>query len=75
MAPVQGQSVNRHAITPQLLPARKHMSAVSFLAEVRKVAEQLEPDRARNAITMASVMIDEIRLRASARPLDGHDAT
>jgi hypothetical protein len=24
----------------------------------------------RNAITMASVMIDEIRLRAHARPLD-----
>jgi hypothetical protein len=25
---------------------------------------------ARNAITMASVMVDEIRLRAHARPLD-----
>jgi hypothetical protein len=41
--------------------------------EVRAVTEQLEPERARscrNAITMASVMIDEIRLRAHARPLD-----
>ena len=43
------------------------------LAEVREVTEQLEPERARscrNAITMASVMVDEIRLRAHARPLD-----
>jgi hypothetical protein len=43
------------------------------LDQVRKVTEQLEPERARscrNAITMASVMIDEIRLRAHARPLD-----
>ena len=41
--------------------------------EVRTVTEQLEPERARscrNAITMASVMVDEIRLRAHARPLD-----
>jgi hypothetical protein len=41
--------------------------------EVREVTEQLHPERARscrNAITMASVMIDEIRLRAHARPLD-----
>jgi hypothetical protein len=40
---------------------------------VRAVTEQLEPERARscrNAITMASVMVDEIRLRAHARPLD-----
>jgi hypothetical protein len=40
---------------------------------VRAVTEQLEPERARscrNAITMASVMLDEIRLRAHARPLD-----
>jgi hypothetical protein len=39
----------------------------------RKVTEQLEPERARscrNAITMAPAMIDEIRLRAHARPLD-----
>jgi hypothetical protein len=45
----------------------------TLLDEVRAVTEQLEPERARscrNAITMASVMIDEIRLRAHARPLD-----
>jgi hypothetical protein len=45
-----------------------------LVAEVRAVTEQLQPDRARscrNAITVASVMIDEIRLRAHARrPLD-----
>jgi hypothetical protein len=43
------------------------------LDEVRAVTEQLEPERARscrNAITMALVMVDEIRLRAHARPLD-----
>jgi hypothetical protein len=43
------------------------------LAEVRTVTEQLHPERARscrNTITMASVMVDEIRLRAHARPLD-----
>jgi hypothetical protein len=47
-----------------------------LLAEVRTVTEQLHPERARscrNAITMASVMIDEIRLRAHARPLDEHE--
>jgi hypothetical protein len=41
--------------------------------EVREVTEQLHPERARscrNAITMCSVMVDEIRLRAHARPLD-----
>jgi hypothetical protein len=41
--------------------------------EVREVTEQLAPERARscrNAITMAGVMVDEIRLRAHARPLD-----
>jgi hypothetical protein len=45
----------------------------THLAEVREMTEQLEPERARscrNAITMAAVMIDEIRLRAHARPLD-----
>jgi hypothetical protein len=44
-----------------------------LLEEVRTVTEQLHPERARscrNAITMAAVMIDEIRLRAHARPLD-----
>jgi hypothetical protein len=43
------------------------------LEEVRTVTEQLDPERTRscrNAITMASVMVDEIRLRAHARPLD-----
>jgi hypothetical protein len=44
-----------------------------LVAEVREVTEQLEPERARscrNAITMCSVMVDEFRLRAHARPLD-----
>jgi hypothetical protein len=48
----------------------------TLLDEVKRVTEQLEPDRARscrNAITMASVMVDEIRLRAHARPLDEGD--
>ena len=43
------------------------------LNQVTEACEQLEPERARscrNAITMASVMVDEIRLRAHARPLD-----
>ena len=43
------------------------------LDKVTTVTEQLEPERARscrNAITMASVMIDEIRLRAHARRLN-----
>ena len=43
------------------------------LKQVTAACEQLEPERARscrNAITVASVMIDEIRLRAHARPLD-----
>jgi hypothetical protein len=46
------------------------------LEQVTEVTEQLEPERARscrNAITMASVMVDEIRLRAHARPLDEHE--
>jgi hypothetical protein len=46
---------------------------VELLSEVKRVTEQLHPERARscrNAITMASVMVDEIRLRAHARPLD-----
>jgi hypothetical protein len=45
----------------------------THLAEVREATEQLEPERARscrNAITMCSVMVDEIRLRAHAHPLD-----
>jgi hypothetical protein len=43
------------------------------LDQVAKACEQLAPERARscrNAITMCSVMVDEIRLRAHARPLD-----
>jgi hypothetical protein len=43
------------------------------LDQVAKACEQLAPERARscrNAITMASVMVDEIRFRAHARPLD-----
>ena len=47
--------------------------AANLLEEIRAVTEQLAPERARscrNAITMASVMVDEIRLRAHARPLD-----
>jgi hypothetical protein len=49
-----------------------------LIAEVREVTEQLAPERAQscqNAITMCSVMVDEIRLRAHARPLDRDDAT
>ena len=41
--------------------------AASLLEEIRAVTEQLHPERARscqNAITVASVMVDEIRLRA-----------
>jgi hypothetical protein len=48
-------------------------SMTKQLDEVREVTEQLAPERARscrNAITMCSVMVDEIRLRAHARPLD-----
>jgi hypothetical protein len=47
--------------------------ATRDLDEIRAVTEQLEPERARscrNAIAMASVMVDEIKLRAHARPLD-----
>ena len=43
------------------------------LDQVAKACELLAPERAgscRNAITMCSVMVDEIRLRAHARPLD-----
>jgi hypothetical protein len=45
----------------------------TLLDEIRTVTEQLEPERARscrNALTMAGVMVEEIRLRAHARPLD-----
>jgi hypothetical protein len=43
------------------------------LNQAAKACEQLAPERARscrNAITMCSVMVDEIRLRAHARPLN-----
>jgi hypothetical protein len=43
---------------------------------VPPVTDQLAPEGARscrNAITMASVMVDEIRLRARAHPLDSDD--
>jgi hypothetical protein len=43
------------------------------LEAVRAATDQLEPDRARscrNAINMAAIQVDEIRLRAHARPLD-----
>jgi hypothetical protein len=43
------------------------------LDQAAKACEQLAPERARscrNAITMCSVMVDEIRLRAHAGPLD-----
>ena len=43
------------------------------LDHIRSLCDQLHPERARscrNAITMASVMMDEIKLRAHARPLD-----
>jgi hypothetical protein len=43
------------------------------LDEIRAVTDQLEPDRAhscKTAIGMAVVLLDEIRLRAHARPLD-----
>jgi hypothetical protein len=47
------------------------------LDEIKAAVEQLEPDRARscrNAITMAAVMIDEIKLRAHAQPIIDDDA-
>ena len=43
------------------------------LDQVAKACEQLAPERARscrNALTMCRVMVDEIRPRAHARPLD-----
>jgi hypothetical protein len=43
------------------------------LEAVRAVTDQLEPDRARscrNAINIAAIQIDEIKLRAHAAPMD-----
>ena len=45
----------------------------TLLDEVRAVTEQLEPERARScrtAIILAGTGVDEIPLRAHARPLD-----
>jgi hypothetical protein len=63
------------SVRAQLLARVDDLTAqmTQHLDEVREVTEQLEPERARscrNAITMCSVMVDEIRLRAHACPLD-----
>ncbi len=63
------------SVRAQLLARVDEMTGriAELLEYVRTVTEQLEPERARscrNAITMASVIVDEIRLRAHARPLD-----
>jgi hypothetical protein len=46
------------------------------LDQIRAVTEQLEPDRAQSCqvvVGMCRVMLDEIRLRAHARPIDSSD--
>jgi hypothetical protein len=63
------------SVREQLLRRIDELTArmASLLDEVRAVTEQLAPERARscrNAITMCIVMVDEIRLRAHAHPLD-----
>jgi hypothetical protein len=43
------------------------------LDEIRAVTDQLEPDRAQSCrvvVGMCQVMLDEIKLRAHARPFD-----
>jgi hypothetical protein len=43
------------------------------LDEIGAVTDQLEPDRSQSCrvvLTMAKVMLDEIKLRVHARPLD-----
>jgi hypothetical protein len=43
------------------------------LDELRAVTDQLEPDRSQSCrvvLTMAKVILDEVQLRAHARPLD-----
>jgi hypothetical protein len=43
------------------------------LDEIGAVTDQLEPDRSQSCrvvLTMAKVMLEEIKLRAHARPLD-----
>jgi hypothetical protein len=49
-------------------------AAEQLLGEITEVCDQLEPDRAHscgNAIGMAGIMLDEIRLRAHAQPMTG----
>jgi hypothetical protein len=58
-----------------LLPKIDELVArmASLLDEIRAATEQLEPERARScrtAIILAKTGVDEIRLRAHARPLD-----
>jgi hypothetical protein len=76
---VRGGQVDEPTVEPtvrELLLARidEHCRLLGLeLDQVAKACEQLAPERARscrNAITMASVMVDEIRLRAHVRPLD-----
>ena len=76
---VAGEQVDEPTVEPtvhELLVDRidEHCRLLGLeLDQVAKACEQLAPERARscrNAITMASVMLDEIRLRAHARPLD-----
>jgi hypothetical protein len=64
-----------HKVRDMLLATVDDLTArmTELVDEVRTVTEQLEPERAhscRNALTMAEVMVDEIRLRAHARPID-----
>lgn len=47
--------------------------ATRDLNEIQAVTDQLEPDRAHScatAIAMTDALLDEIKLRAHARPLD-----
>jgi hypothetical protein len=76
---VAGGQADEPSVEPtvhELLLARidEHCRLLGLeLEQVAKACEQLAPERARScrkAITMASVMVDEIRLRAHARPLD-----
>ena len=66
------------SVRGQLLAKVDELTArmASLLDEVRAVTEQLEPERARacrTAIILARTGVDEIRLRAHARPLDSDD--
>jgi hypothetical protein len=76
---VAGGQVDGPTVEPtvhELLLARidEHCRLLGLeLDQVAKACEQLAPERARscrNALTMCRVMVDEIRLRAHARPLD-----